>query len=92
MLILLSSVGSRSISARSFLNDISQPAMGQLSPTSRSLVELRVRPSPEAVSPGQSFNLDLQVKNNSPFQASPEITIGSTANLVGVNNDLVLDP
>ncbi len=75
VLILLSSVGSRSVTAWSFLNDISQPAIGQFSPTSGSLVELTVRPSPEAVSPGQSFNLELQVRNNSAFQASPEITV-----------------
>ena len=76
LLILLSLAGSSSFAALSFLGGISQNENYQVAGNSGSPVELTVNLIPKAVSPGQSFNLYLEVTNSGEFQVSPEIIVG----------------
>jgi uncharacterized protein YkwD/plastocyanin len=76
ILFLLSAVGSDSSAARSFTADGQHLINSQVAAGSVGPIELSMFASPEAVTPGQSFSLNLTVSSNSEFQVYPEITIG----------------
>ncbi len=76
ILSLLFAVGSDSSAARPFTVDGQHLINSQVGAKSLGPIAFSMSASPEAVTPGQSFSLNLTVSSNSEFQIFPEITIG----------------